>query len=210
MISHRLKDSWKEGIFVISVIFYLSSLALPGIVYKPSLIGNPKAAHCNIAQSMNWECNFFPFNSRGMVGCGHGIDKVGKNPPPLIDKERIQRYCEGWDNPIVVIDYGYSILLVGWLGIFIGAFTPWFANVIGLVGTIFTICKKYKTALVLSLTAFGFGLNAFSFSVKTLDDSGTKLYVDYVGIGFYIWETSFLFLSLYCVSKLLDTKVTPT
>jgi hypothetical protein len=142
MISPQLKGYWKQGIFSISVILCLTSLALPGIVYKPSLIGNPKAADCRIAQTMNWECNFFPFDSSGMVGCGHGIDKFGKNPLPLINKERIQQYCKGWSNPVVVIDYGYAILFTGWAGIFIGAFTPWFANVVAFVGAISVISTK--------------------------------------------------------------------
>jgi hypothetical protein len=147
-----------------------------------------------MARSSNWECVFLP---QGGTGCGPGVGPV--------DKEKVQKYCVGGDQPMTDADYGYLILILGWLGVFVGApFLPWFANVVGVIA--FVAHRASKVSLALAATAFGLGLDSFTFKIKRAVETGEKSYVDHLGLGFYVWEMSFLLLALYCLLNWLDTK----
>ena len=59
--------------------------------------------------------------------------------------------------------------------------------------------------LTLSLTAFALGFFSFAFRGKLLDEGGTRLDIDHLGIGYYVWELAFLLIVLSCTVKLLNT-----
>lgn len=91
-------------------------------------------------------------------------------------------------------DFGFVLLLQGWLGIFIGQFA-WYANVLALLSFKAIRNNKPVRGSFFALTAFILGLQSFLFLQKPLDEGVSSWHnVDHLGIGFYVWELSFLVL----------------
>jgi hypothetical protein len=90
----------------------------------------------------------------------------------------------------------------------------WYSNVFVLIAFVLAKLGSFKKGLVLSLAAFLLGLQALSLHAVPTDfgnfDVGACDYalqtgrlplcapVDHLGVGYYIWLSSFLILSLFC------------
>jgi hypothetical protein len=96
--------------------------------------------------------------------------------------------------------YGYSILLFGWAGILAGQFA-WYANILffPIAGAIRS--QKFRTGAVCSFAAFALGLQTLALHSYLYDfELGRREIVAGPGMGFYLWELSFLLLIAYsCV-----------
>lgn len=102
-------------------------------------------------------------------------------------------------------EYGGWLLLIGEFGIFSGMFA-WYANLSALCAVIALKSGSYKEALNVSILSFIISLQSFGFKEKWLDEGGAKkLIVDHLGIGFYIWELSFILLVASCWLYLLHS-----
>ena len=101
-------------------------------------------------------------------------------------------------------DPGYVLLMIGWLGV-LGFMFAWLANIFGPLALIFAAFKMYKTGLVLSGIAFIVALQSFTFTIIPTEGPGPGTTVDYLGIGFYTWELSFLLIFIYCFLKIRNT-----
>jgi hypothetical protein len=117
-------------------------------------------------------------------------------------------------TPVAATDFGYYLLLVGAWGIFSNTFA-WFANFWVLLAIFCSTVRTVRAsvaAMILSMLAFLTGLNSYEFTQKYLDESGNNvLRVDYLGIGFYIWELSFLVLATYfCLIVLAERRSAAT
>ncbi len=91
----------------------------------------------------------------------------------------------------------------GWVGIFIPNFA-WFANIFWLAALLFSVAKKYKTSLVLFATGFIIGLQSFFPMSWPANEGGVgpDVVVQYLGLGFYVWELSFVLMAISCFLKL--------
>jgi hypothetical protein len=103
-------------------------------------------------------------------------------------------------------DPGYVLLMTGWVGI-LGFMFAWLANIFGPLAFIFAALKMYKTGLVLSAVAFVVALQSFAFDVIPSEGPGGGTEVDYLGIGFYMWELSFLLIFFYCFLKIRKSDI---
>ena len=102
-------------------------------------------------------------------------------------------------------DPGYSILANGWLALLVFGIMAWFANPLGILAFLAAAKAFYKTGLALSLLALVIGFQASQFHEKPLDEGFVqKLFVDRLGVGFYVWEASFALLAAFCLICALD------
>ncbi len=107
---------------------------------------------------------------------------------------------------------GYGILLYGWMGA-VSFFFSWFANIFGILAFFLVLFKKFKSALLLTILTILISLQSLEFDWfgTYAADSSTKFYLSFNGllIGFYMWELSFIFLFIFCLSKFLRKKFFP-
>jgi len=194
-------------LFLLALVLYFGSLALPAVVYQPSLLGNPKyESGCDGAEQQNLTCELVGSH----LDCGdqNFIKASNVKWTPLTD-EQLATYCAGYDVPQESVDTGWSILLLGWLGILMLVFA-WYANIIACFALLFSrarLPQMNRIGLGLSLASFFVGLDSFAFHQKLLDESvSDSLYVDHLGIGFYAWELSLLILAAYFYVRLQKSK----
>ena len=97
--------------------------------------------------------------------------------------------------------YGYVILRHGWMGILIGQMA-WYANVLFLAALVAIPLRKFNAGVGLSSAAFVFGLQSLFFHKFPKDESGLNyIFIDRLGVGFPLWELSFLLLAVYFFRK---------
>ncbi len=164
---------------------------------------NPKRDECASAVDPEMICRSFGFGSFSTMTNCENKDLARRTPADIfVDKGRILDYCSGWDQPFARVQPGYEILSIGWLRIFAGVFFAWFANPIGAVAFALSLMRHYKTALVLSFSAVMLGTESFLFSAEPQNESGSdKFFVDHLGVGFYVWEASFLLMRCSASSR---------
>lgn len=95
---------------------------------------------------------------------------------------------------------GWEILLIGWVALFV--LTPsWFANI-----TFAIALLNFKKTWVwgLSLTTVILGLTTYILIGANISFSGTANTIQHLGVGFYVWE--FSFISLFLMNVLQKIK----
>lgn len=127
----------------------------------------------------------------------------------FVDKGKILDYCKGWQEAVAKVDYGYSVLLMGILGVFVGVFA-WFANPLMLLALVLAKFKKRMGASVVSVLAVGLGLQSYMLKAVPFNESsmetGNLNFVDRLGWGFYLWMGSLVVFALSCFLKRNDRR----
>jgi hypothetical protein len=147
-------------------------------------------------------CESFSFGGFGMTSCELMEGKTsGKT---FVDKQKILDYCRGWDAPVASLEYGYHILLLGFLGVFIGMFA-WYANPLMLLALVLSKFKKRLAAVIVSISSIilalqSYALKAIPFNESSMDARNLN-FVDHLGFGFYLWMGSLIVFSGYCFLK---------
>lgn len=95
---------------------------------------------------------------------------------------------------------GLQILFLGWIGLLTADFA-WLANIFIVISFILNLNKAFRPALFLSLLASFVALQSFS-GVPVSYSNGTAA----PGLAFYLWETSFIFLSIYSLRQIFLQK----
>jgi hypothetical protein len=106
------------------------------------------------------------------------------------------------DLPFDEVQYGYEILALGWLGLFIGQMA-WYANLLLPAILLAIHFRRYQTAAGLAAIASVVGLQALMVSRLPRNEAGVDdLVVDHLGSGFYLWEISFVLALAYCLTMI--------
>jgi hypothetical protein len=102
------------------------------------------------------------------------------------------------EGPFDEMRYGYEILLLGWLGLFVGQMA-WSANLL-LPAILLAIHFRHpRAAAGLAAIAAAIGLQALLVDRLPRNEAGVNdLVVDHLGSGFYLWEISFMLMLAYC------------
>lgn len=108
----------------------------------------------------------------------------------------ILKYDESWANENLVW-YGYNVLASGFLGILVGQFA-WFSNIALVVVLMLINNGKYRAGMYWAAAGFILGLQSLQLHTFYRNEGGDEYIVDYLGIAFYFWETSFVLMALYC------------
>lgn len=88
--------------------------------------------------------------------------------------------------------YGFEVLLVGWLGIFSGVFS-WYGYVLGIVCFILLLNKKKSTSIIFSAIAFLFALQALYLQMVNARINFFDSYNSWergmgeLSVGYYVW-----------------------
>src|SRR3989338_2459542 len=100
--------------------------------------------------------------------------------------------------------YGYQILIIGWLGIFAGVFS-WYGYILGIVGFIALRARKKNTALVCSGGGLFLGFQAVYFQAVNAQINFLDSYNSWergmgeLSIGYYLWLIALSLLIVQCV-----------
>jgi hypothetical protein len=194
----------KKFVLIAGLGLFVGALFSPGIIYKPDARSNPKISECSFAVQDNVMCDSFSFGGFGMSRC----ERVeGKTPgKTFVDKQKILDYCKGWATPVAERESGYKILLMGFLGVFVGVFA-WFANPLMVLALLLSKFKKRMAAMIVSAFAIALGLQSYALKAVPFNESSMEPrnlnFVDHLGYGFYLWIGSLVLLSVYCF---LNTK----
>lgn len=181
---------------------FVGALSFPAIIFKADARSNPKRGECAFAVKDNVMCESFAFGGPGLTSCGR-VERPASGKT-FIDKGKILDYCKGWDAPVAGSYYGYGILLMGFLGAFVGVFA-WFANPLMLLAVLLSMFKKRLASMILSVAAMALGLQSYMleavpFNESSMDPGNLNL-VDHLGLGFYLWMGSLVTFSVYCFLK---------
>lgn len=192
----------KKYILFIGWGLFAAALFFPGIVFKPDARSNPKAGECAFAVQDNVLCDSFAFGGLAMTRCERVEGKTaGKT---FVNKQKILDYCKGWDAPVASSNYGYNILLLGALGVFVGVFA-WFANPLILLALLLAKFKKRLASIILAVSSVALGLQSYALKAVPFNessmDSRNLQFVDHLGPGFYLWMGSLVIFSFYCFLK---------
>ena len=190
----------RRRILIAGLGLFVAALFSPGIVFKPDVRSNPKYSECAFAVQDNVMCESFSFGGPGLMTCGVVEGKTsGKT---FVDKRKILDYCKGWDSPVAASDYGYNILLTGFLGVLVGVFA-WFANPLMLLALLLSTFKKRVASLVLAVFSIALGLQSYMLEAVPFNESSMHPdnlnFVDHLGRGFYLWMGSLVTFSVYCL-----------
>ncbi|MFA7277659.1 MAG: hypothetical protein WC101_01555 [Candidatus Gracilibacteria bacterium] len=117
----------------------------------------------------------------------------------------ILKYDEGWPNESLVW-YGYNVLASGFLGVFVGQFA-WFSNITLVVVLMLINSGKYRAGMYWAAAGFILGLQSLQLHTFYRNEGGDEYIVDYLGIAFYFWETSFALMALYCFSVSMNKSI---
>jgi len=189
----------KKYVLIAGFGLFVGALFSPGIVFKPDARANPKAGECAFAVQDNVMCDSFSFGGFGMTRCERvEVKTSGKT---FVDKRKILDYCQGWDTPVASAEYGYRILLMGFLGVFVGVFA-WFANPLMVVALLLSKFKKRLASTIFSIFSIALGLQSYAlkavpFNESTMDSRNLH-FVDHLDRGFYLWMASLVVFSAYC------------
>ena len=194
----------RKYILISGLVLFIAALCFPSIGYKPDKRSNPKLDECSFAVQYNVMCESFAFGGFGMSQCG--VVDAKASGKTYVDKQKILDYCQGWNEPVAGVSYGFSVLLLGALGIFVGVFA-WFANPLMLLALLLAKLRKRVAAIIFSiaLALNSFALKAIPFNESSMDPSNLN-YVDHFGLGFYLWMASLVMFSGYCFLKRKDVK----
>lgn len=97
---------------------------------------------------------------------------------------------------------GLYLLLFGWAGI-IGGVIAWYANPLYVISIILLLFKKHKVALILLVISVVIALQSFiGIPMQNFYNSGSP------STGFYVWELSFIILSIHALKMFLEEKNT--
>ncbi|HSA60318.1 MAG TPA: hypothetical protein VLJ37_11610 [bacterium] len=200
-----LSPSLRSGLLIAGLGLFVLALFSPGIVYRPDVRSNPKHGECAFAVTEGVQCSSFSFGGSGMTSCERVEDATSGKA--FVDKGKIIDYCKGWQEPVAQVDYGYKILLMGFLGVFVGVFA-WFANPLMLLALALAKFKKRLGASIVSVIAVALGLQSYMlravpFNESSMDPKNLN-FVDYLGLGFYLWMGSLVVLALFCLLKRND------
>jgi hypothetical protein len=192
----------RSGFLVAGIGLFVVALFSPAIVYKPDVRSNPKHGECAFAVTEGVQCEAFAFGGSGMTSCER-VEGAGSGKA-FVDKGKILDYCKGWQEPVAQVDYGYKVLLMGFLGVFVGVFA-WFANPLMLLALILSKFKKRLGASIVSVFAAGLGLQSFMLKAVPFNESsmdpGNLNFVDHLGRGFYVWMGALAVFALSCFLK---------
>jgi hypothetical protein len=198
-------SSLRSLLLITGLGLFVLSLFSPAIVYKPDVRSNPKHGECAFAVTEGVQCSSFSFGGSGMTRC----EKVESAPSgrTLVDKGKILDYCKGWQEPVAKVDYGYSVLLLGFLGVFVGVFA-WFANPLMLLALVLSKFKKDLGARVVSVMAVALGLQSYMLKAVPFNESSMEPsnlnFVDRLGLGFYLWMGALVVLTFHSFLKRKD------
>jgi hypothetical protein len=163
-----LSSSLPSSLLIAGLGLFVVALLSPGIVYKPDVRSNTKSGECAFAVKEDVQCESFSFGGSGMSRCakveGNASGKI------FVDKGKILDYCKGWQEPVAQVDYGYKILLMGVLGVFVWVFA-WFANPLMLLALALAKFKKRMGAGVASILAVGLGLQSYMLKAVPFNES---------------------------------------
>jgi hypothetical protein len=195
-------SSLRSGLLIAGIGLFLAALFSPSIIYKPDVRSNPKSGECAFAVTEGVQCSSFSFGGSGMTSCER-VEGVASGKT-FVDKGKILDYCKGWQEPVAQVDYGYKVLLMGFLGVFVGVFA-WFANPLMLLALALSKFKKRLGASLVSVFAVALGLQSYMlkavpFNESSMDPSNLN-FVDHLGRGFYLWIGSLVLFALYCFLK---------
>jgi hypothetical protein len=192
----------KKYILIAGLVLFVAALCSPGIVYKPDARNNPKADECSFAVKDNVMCESFAFGGFGMSSCG--VVDAKTSGKTFVDKQKILDYCKGWNLPVASSNYGFSILLIGVMGIAVGVFA-WFANPLMVLALLLSKFKKRLASQIFSVASIALGLQSYSLKAVPFNESSmapsNMNYVDHLGLGFYLWMASLVAFTASCFLK---------
>ena len=93
---------------------------------------------------------------------------------------------------------GFNILMIGWMGVFVGQFA-WFANPFLLLSAILFIFRKWRFALAFMMIALTISLDTFMLfgqEIPADEANVNKLTLVSLGPGYYLWMASMLSILL--------------
>jgi hypothetical protein len=106
------------------------------------------------------------------------------------------------DGPFDEVRYGYEILAIGRLGLFIGQMA-WYANLLLPAILLANHFRRYQVSASLAAIASAVGLQALMVSRLPRNEAGVNdLVVDHLGSGFYLWDISFMLILAYCLTMI--------
>ena len=187
----------RSYVLIAGLALYVAALALQVVIFKPDPRSNPRHAECGFAVKDDVMCESFSFSGSGSTICQRGTAS-GKT---FVDKHKILDYCKGWDAPVAGSLYGYEILPMGVLGVFLGMFA-WFSNVLMLLAVLFAAIGRRLAAIILSASAVALGLQSFALDAVPFNEGSMKAdslnVVDHLGLGFYLWMAALVVFAAYC------------
>lgn len=192
-------------VLIAGLALYAAALFSPAIIFKPDARSNPKRSECAFAVKDGVRCGSFSFGGPGLTSC----ERVDSRKPggTFIDRKKILDYCMGWDTPVAELNYGYSVLLKGFLGVFAGVFA-WFANPLMLLALLLSRLNKRPAAMILSACSVALGLQSWMLKAVPFNESSMRPenlnYVDHLGGGFYLWMGSLVAFAACCFLKSAD------
>ncbi len=201
---------YQKYIPIAAFILWAVSLALPGIIFKPTLDDNPKYGFCASALKDGVKCILTKDGTTCTdASCyaqsnGHqcGLDPIHQVADAM-NQNDVNAYCgQDWNEPRSEIMRGYQVLFWGWLGILMGNLA-WCGNPLVLISMHLARRERYRGAFYCALTAFLFGISAFSLFRVPRNEGGVNDYiVDSLGIGYYVWMVTILSLCVYTFIQL--------
>src|SRR5262249_10607438 len=197
-----LSPTFRSSLLIAGLGLFVLALISPVIIYKPDVRTNPKHAQCAFAVLDDVQCSSFAFGGAGMTSCER-VEGTASGKT-FVDKGKILEYCKGWQEPVAQVDYGYKVLLMGVLGVFVGIFA-WFANPLILLALALANFKKHTAASVVAVFAVVLGLQSFMlravpFNESSMNESNLN-FVDRFGIGFYFWMGALGVFAVCCFLK---------
>jgi hypothetical protein len=213
--------NFKEEFFLYAaLVFFLVSLVLPGIVYQPRVEDNPRHAPqtliCEFAHRPGAACyQIIPGFPIDQADC-ETADSLRAMAPdfaakiassPVVTQDVIDYCGDDWDKPVSHIDFGFNVLALGWLGVFLANFA-WYANIIMLIGVVRSIrAKKFRSALNYSILAVVLGFQAFMLNTVPMDEAGNYRTVDHLAIGYYMWEAALILVFVHCLLQVRKSNI---
>lgn len=201
-------SKFRTCVLIAGLLLFAGALLSPAIVFKPDARSNPKRSACAFAVKDNVMCESFSFGGPGMTSCGVADGKTaGKT---YVDKAKILDYCKGWDTSFADVYFGYRVLLMGYLGVFVGVFA-WFANPLMLLAVLLSMRKRSLASMLLSVGATALALQStmlegVPFTESSMDPENLNV-VDRLGIGFYLWIGALAAFAAYCFLRTGDDAV---
>jgi hypothetical protein len=99
------------------------------------------------------------------------------------------------ENPVY---FGFHVLIIGWLGTFIGQF-GWFANLFLIVPVFLLLIRRWVGAFVGAMLSLGIALLSlmlFHQNVPANEGGTREIQLQHLRIGFYVWLASMVSLGL--------------
>jgi hypothetical protein len=121
-------------------------------------------------------------------------------------------YAAACVTPAMVFDketyYGYQVLLMGWMGLFLGQI-GWYANLLWLLSLLLAFFRRWLLTLIMTVLTVLVASDAFSFvGAKVPLDEGNvnSMIFNYYHVGFYLWLASLAAVGLGAVTVWVITR----